>query len=240
MPDYSKGQVYKIVSNINDDIYIGSTCNGLKQRLANHVRAYKSYLKGVKSYSCSSYSIIEKGDYEIVLIEDYPCETKKHLEQRERYWIENTTCINKIVPTRTQKEKIEATGIDPNLEWRKRNRDKINKKQRVKAEIKKATQQPKEKPPVQTPEQRAEYKARWFKENQERLQAKAAEWRLANLDKDKEYKHKWYEEHKEEMKAKCKENKDEINARRRERYEQNKNAINARRREKALAEREQE
>jgi hypothetical protein len=238
MPDYSKGQVYKIVSNINDDVYIGSTCDGLKRRLANHVRLYKSYLKGGKRSSCSSYSIIEKGDYEIVLIEDYPCETKKHLEQRERYWIENTNCINKIVPTRTTKERNVITQYDK--KWKQENKDKVKiyaEKSRAKI---KANQPPKEKPPVQTPEQRAEYKARWFKENQERLQAKAAERRLANLDKDKEYKHKWYEAHKEEMEAKRRENKDEINARRRERYEQNKNAINARRREKALAEREQE
>lgn len=34
--NYSKGKIYKIINNITDDIYIGSTVNSLSQRLSLH------------------------------------------------------------------------------------------------------------------------------------------------------------------------------------------------------------
>ena len=36
MPDYSKGEIYKISNTIDDDIYVGSTCETLVQRMAKH------------------------------------------------------------------------------------------------------------------------------------------------------------------------------------------------------------
>ena len=36
MPDYSKGKIYKITNDLNDDVYIGSTCDTLSRRFSNH------------------------------------------------------------------------------------------------------------------------------------------------------------------------------------------------------------
>ena len=36
MPDYSKGKIYKILNTIDDEIYIGSTCETLGQRMSKH------------------------------------------------------------------------------------------------------------------------------------------------------------------------------------------------------------
>ena len=41
---------------------------------------------------------------DIILVESYPCENKNELHSRERYYIENNNCVNKIIPTRTSKE----------------------------------------------------------------------------------------------------------------------------------------
>ena len=39
--DYSKGKIYKITNDYNDDIYIGSTCDSLVKRLSKHKRSSK-------------------------------------------------------------------------------------------------------------------------------------------------------------------------------------------------------
>jgi hypothetical protein len=93
--DYLKGKIYKIVDNTNGNCYIGSTCEPiLARRLASHISAYKFYLNGKRGY-VTSFKIIESGNYNIVLIEEYPCETKDQLLARERYYIDTLDCINK-------------------------------------------------------------------------------------------------------------------------------------------------
>jgi hypothetical protein len=106
MKDYSRAKIYKIVCNISGLVYVGSTCEPtLARRLAKHVASYKQWKNNPANYSCfTSYKIIEEGDYDIVLIEDVKCETKDQLHARERYYIENLVCVNKVIPTRTSKE----------------------------------------------------------------------------------------------------------------------------------------
>ena len=36
MPDYSKGKIYKMLNTIDDEIYVGSTIETLRQRMATH------------------------------------------------------------------------------------------------------------------------------------------------------------------------------------------------------------
>jgi hypothetical protein len=103
MSDYSQGKIYKIISSECDDVYYGSTVLQLNQRLALHKHNYKKYLKGITRF-VTSFKIIESGNYEIVLVENYPCNSKKELELRERFYIENNECVNKFIPGRTKKE----------------------------------------------------------------------------------------------------------------------------------------
>jgi len=94
MVNYNLGKIYKIVDNTNNNVYIGSTCEPiLARRLAKHIGNFKSYKKG-KFHFISSFKIFENGNYNIVLIEDFPCENKNQLYARERYWTENINCIN--------------------------------------------------------------------------------------------------------------------------------------------------
>tara|TARA_Y100000114_G_C11472102_1_gene191321 strand:+ start:82 stop:411 length:330 start_codon:yes stop_codon:yes gene_type:complete len=48
--------------------------------------------------------LFEKGTPKIVLLEEFECKSKYELETRERWYIENTKCINTKIPTRTSKE----------------------------------------------------------------------------------------------------------------------------------------
>lgn len=103
--DYSQGKIYKIVCNITNEVYFGSTKEKyLSRRLSRHKRYVSENLKNPKRKMPSSSQIIQRGNFDIILVETYPCKSKYELESRERYYIENNDCINKTVPTRTSKE----------------------------------------------------------------------------------------------------------------------------------------
>ena len=96
MPDYQLGKIYKIECNVTGKVYIGSTCEPiLARRLAGHITDYKKYLKGTFHY-LSSFDVLQNGNYCIVLLEKYPCNSKDELHARERYHTNNIDCVNKI------------------------------------------------------------------------------------------------------------------------------------------------
>ena len=97
-------KIYRIVDNTNGNIYIGKTKNTLKQRLASHKHRK----------TCMSREILKNGDYRMELIEETDDDT------RERYWILNTDCINKVIPGRTKKES--------NKEWYENNMEEKKEK----------------------------------------------------------------------------------------------------------------
>jgi hypothetical protein len=101
---YENAKIYKIVDNTNGDIYVGSTCKKLCQRIAQHRQDYKRYLKG-KFGKLTSFKILENNDYSIVLIENVEnCKSKEELLKRERFYIESLNCVNKTIPKRTNHE----------------------------------------------------------------------------------------------------------------------------------------
>ena len=107
MPNYKDGKIYKIVCNITDECYIGSTTEPtLARRLSGHVGSYKSWKAG-KNKKVRSYDIIDRGDYKIYLIESYPCNSKDELISREGEIIRQNRmsceCINYSTPGRTKK-----------------------------------------------------------------------------------------------------------------------------------------
>tara|TARA_R110000744_G_C19003536_1_gene522111 strand:+ start:52 stop:480 length:429 start_codon:yes stop_codon:yes gene_type:complete len=79
--DYSKGKIYKIIDESNNDNYYGSTIQILEDRFRTH-GMFSGYNKSKKK--CK-----------IELVENYPCESKRELEKREQYYIDTYDCINK-------------------------------------------------------------------------------------------------------------------------------------------------
>jgi hypothetical protein len=83
--NYKNGIIYKIVNNIDDMIYIGSTTTKLCYRMAVH------RCKMRNNYNATLYQHMRKigiHNFTIVLIEDYPCQNKMQLLRRERYYFE--------------------------------------------------------------------------------------------------------------------------------------------------------
>jgi hypothetical protein len=143
MSNYQNAKIYKIVNDaLPDLVYYGSTIQRLSVRMAGHRRDWK-----FKTNKPTSIKLNEVGTPIIVLVENYPCNTKEELHQRERWYIENHTCVNKCIPCRTpaehyqdNKEKYKAYYIknrnDPEKVKRKneRARERYNeKKEEIKA-----------------------------------------------------------------------------------------------------------
>ena len=113
MSDFKLAKIYKIIPLNPDhesDVYIGSTCKpSLAHRMTSHRRNYKSWKNG-KHNNLSSFKLFDKYSVEncnIFLIEEFPCETKDQLRQRECYYIKNIPCVNKNIPGRTKKQYYE-------------------------------------------------------------------------------------------------------------------------------------
>ena len=79
MPNYQDGKIYKLVSNISSDIYIGSTVNILTHRLNEHK---------CKANKCVSKQLFANDAVvQIILIEMFPCSSKIELKAREHHYI---------------------------------------------------------------------------------------------------------------------------------------------------------
>ena len=158
---YDNGKIYKLIDNTNGNIYIGSTIQLLSKRKSQH-KEYRN--------SCVSKFIIENGDYDMILIEKYPCESKEELEARERYYIDNTDCINKQLPGRT------------NQEWYQDNRERLLEKAKNKVKT----------------DERKEYEKEYALKNKDIINKKSKAWYQSNKDKKAEYDKKYREDKKEE------------------------------------------
>jgi hypothetical protein len=98
--------------------------------LSNHKSVYKRWCKGTCSHS-KSVEIIKNDDYSISLVEQVEYQEKAGLHRRERYYIENNECVNKIIPTRSQKEYKDANNESIKVnkkEYYVSNREHLNEK----------------------------------------------------------------------------------------------------------------
>lgn len=91
---YENAKIYKITSFSKPElVYYGSTCQSLKRRLRQH----KTEMK-IGKKEMASKQILELDDAYIVLVEEYPCQTKEDLFKREAEYISNNICVNKTMP----------------------------------------------------------------------------------------------------------------------------------------------
>ena len=91
MVNYQLGKVYEIVCLTTGKRYVGSTTlKYLSYRLAEHKSRLK---KGNKDTVCVE--VLENSNYKIVLLENYPCNSRDELEAKEYEWINKLECVNK-------------------------------------------------------------------------------------------------------------------------------------------------
>lgn len=140
--DYANGKVYKIVNDIDDEIYVGSTRDSLCKRMSSHRSMAKNplgkYSQG-KIYQKMRGCGIEH--FRIVLVEEYPCKNKDQLRAREEYWRKELQATLNSVSAYTSKEEAKKRNNDyyhehhdyflqKKREYNKKNKEEINKKNR--------------------------------------------------------------------------------------------------------------
>lgn len=107
MPDYTLTKIYKIESHLGDKIYVGSTAKQyLSQRFQQHKNSYKQWKEG-KVNKVTSYDLFDEygpENCQIVLIEEYSCNSKDAKNAREGHHIKELNCVNRVVVGRTQQE----------------------------------------------------------------------------------------------------------------------------------------
>lgn len=88
-----KGFIYAVANPDYTKVYIGSTTSPLNKRVSEHKGSLRDFKLG-KIRWVSVMDIIEEGNYEIELVEEYECDDRKQLLIREQFWIDNTVCVN--------------------------------------------------------------------------------------------------------------------------------------------------
>jgi hypothetical protein len=84
MNRYNNGKVYKLVNNIDNRIYVGSTCMPLAKRLYNH----KTMARNKPSHIHRELNTIGWENVRIILIEIVNAQTKDQLLMREQFYID--------------------------------------------------------------------------------------------------------------------------------------------------------
>jgi hypothetical protein len=121
MPNYENSKIYKLINTDTKDIYIGSTTRDLKIRFNEHKSRYKTG----KNPKENSYLLFkDNGNVIIELLENVNCKSKKELIEKEKYYIVNNECVNKYIPSRTNKEYYDDTK--KSLTYYHKNKEKIN------------------------------------------------------------------------------------------------------------------
>jgi hypothetical protein len=234
MPNYENGKVYKLISP-SGLTYIGSTTQSLAKRKAGHKRDHIESKKGLSGFYTSSSKLFDESldNIDIVLIESVPCRTKEELYSVERKWIESVDCVNKKIPTRTQKE------------YREANKEEIKQKKKVYAENHKEEIKQKKKAYFEANKEEIRQKRKqyrdankdtiahklkqYYENNKEKLRQKKQEYHNANKDTISQKKKEYRQNHKEEVRQQRKEyreaNKEIIAQTKKEYYEANKDTI---------------
>lgn len=188
---YDNAKIYRLVNNVDDEFYVGSTCDALHKRFYKHKAKAKHDPRPVHKH----FNEIGWDNIKIILIEEYACKNKMELERRERYWIEELKpTLNKCIPTRTPKE------------WREQNKELILEKKKAYYEQNKEYFAKKSKDyNEQNKDKITEYTKEYYEQNKDQIKKKVKEYRKQNKQKYVEYGKVYREQNKEQIAQKKKE-----------------------------------
>lgn len=98
MNKYQDGKIYSLESD--GLVYVGSTIKTLCARYKEHLWSFNGGI-----LNCCSVLLFQTGlDISCKVLEHYPCNNKRELEERESYWIDKLECINHHKPFVSKEE----------------------------------------------------------------------------------------------------------------------------------------
>ena len=242
--DFSKGKIYIIRNTQNELTYIGSTCQTLAQRMAQH----RKDMKNPKTQNYKLYQAMNelgKDAFYIELLEDCPCQKRDELLKKEGEKIrEYQSVLNKLINGRSKKESSQffyQTNRDMILEKCKQfyeeNKEMIKAKNRQYYHMNSDVITEKVKQYQQTHKENiAERKKLYHQMNKEKISRNKSQYRENNKDKIAERNRERYKNNREQILQQKKEyhekNKDKILQQKKQYQEKNKDKIAERSRER--------
>lgn len=108
MNRYENGKFYMITDIAMTKKYIGSTTESLKKRFERHRSKYQEYLRGGADNTRSYWLFDEFGvaNCKILLIKNFPCNSREELEREEGNIIKGEDCITKLLLVEQEKNII--------------------------------------------------------------------------------------------------------------------------------------
>tara|TARA_R110000868_G_C10847769_1_gene760565 strand:- start:715 stop:1326 length:612 start_codon:yes stop_codon:yes gene_type:complete len=183
--DYSQGKIYKIITPHCDKYYIGSTITSLSERFSKHKYEEPTTAK----------QLIQLGDCSIELIENFPCQSKKELTQREGELQRKfkNEIVNCKIEGRTKKEYYEdnkETIINYIKNYRIENIEKVKAQQKSHYN--------------ENREVICEKVKNYVNKNREKVDLHKKNYYVKNKKELLEYQEKYRAEHKEKINARNK------------------------------------
>ena len=130
MPDYSKGKIYKILNDIDNEVYIGSTVVPLSDRMGKH----RACVKHDSTYKLHQHmKTIGVEHFYIELLEHHSCDNVEELRAKEGEWIRKVGTLNQCIAGRTDKQyRVDNREIisEKKKQYRIDNRGEILEKQK--------------------------------------------------------------------------------------------------------------
>lgn len=211
VPTYSAGIIYKLCCKdpTITDCYIGSTTNFIKRKSQHKASCNVENSKGYNYYV---YRFIREHDgfdnWDMIQIEKYEAKDKKDLETRERYWIETLkSSLNKVIPTRTQKEWYDVNKEDvasKHKNYYEDNKECLALKRKEYLEVNKEKTASKTKEYYENNKEELSLKYKeYYKKNKEKIISSVKEYSEKNKEKISLRNKKYYEVNKEKIASKC-------------------------------------
>ena len=196
--NYENGKIYKLVNDVNNKIYVGSTTTTLARRKCWH-KSKGTMMPGVKII----FDDIGWDQLKIVLVESFPCNTNDELRQRERFWYDELKPdLNRIRPW-VGKDEAKQEKKQRNDQYRENNKDKI---QQYKKEYRGINKD----------------KMKQYREhNKDAIKEQTKQYYNDNKDTIKQYKKQYQKDNGDKIKQYYTNNKDKI----KQYYTNNKNKI---------------
>jgi hypothetical protein len=99
---FQNGKIYTIRNTIDDDIYVGSTCQSLSKRMSFHRKDILKYIGKRKLYTHMNELGVD--NFYIELIEECPCDNLEQLQKREGHFIREMATLNMRIAGRKFQE----------------------------------------------------------------------------------------------------------------------------------------
>ena len=124
---YAHSKIYKLVNDVDDEIYVGSTCMPLRKRLNSHRRCARSKPR------LPAYDHLDEIGWDnvhIVLLKEYNLENKEEILAKERHWYDKLKPeLNRYRPRVSQEERVEERR-EYDAAYYETNADKIKERGR--------------------------------------------------------------------------------------------------------------